>query len=533
MDQVNARPGGRGRIVMLVDNGVKGDSRVQKTARSAAEAGWDVILLGIKGDGTTEETWRIGDAEVRLIPVNHALGTPRLQLRRSLRRPFAYPPGKTAAYRTQLAKGRQADARARLAMVAARRRAGRGRPWDAVTHLGLQATLATVQATSLWARFRARETTRLRQARQDPDAFLNKLPISFWRALRGPRSWRRLDPGLWDYELAFGPVIDLLSPDIVHANDFRMLGVGVRAIARAKARGRRARLLWDAHESVAGVMPRGSNPRWLPAQIDHVREYAPHPDAVISVSQTLAELLHRTHRLAEMPGVVLNAPAQDADPGSDQLTVPDLRALCGIGPDVPLLVYCGGVNPRRGISTMIDGLPHQPGVHIALVTLHPGGANAASEELLEYAATAGVADRVHLLPYVPHWQVAPFLATANAGIIPIHHQPNHELALITKFFEYSHARLPIVVSDVETMARTVRQTGQGEVFTAGDVAEYVSAVDKVLADPQAYRSAYDRPGLLEGWTWEAQAKVLDEIYQRLLDDAAGRRAPAVMAHAGR
>jgi glycogen synthase len=40
------KPTGRGRIVMLVDNGVHGDSRVQKTAAAAAAAGWDVVLLG-------------------------------------------------------------------------------------------------------------------------------------------------------------------------------------------------------------------------------------------------------------------------------------------------------------------------------------------------------------------------------------------------------------------------------------------------------------------------------------------------------
>jgi glycogen(starch) synthase len=41
----------RGRIVMLVDNGVDGDSRVQKTARSAADHGWDVTLLGVSPTG--------------------------------------------------------------------------------------------------------------------------------------------------------------------------------------------------------------------------------------------------------------------------------------------------------------------------------------------------------------------------------------------------------------------------------------------------------------------------------------------------
>ena len=81
----------------------------------------------------------------------------------------------------------------------------------------------------------------------------------------------------------------------------------------------------------------------------------------------------------------------------------------------------------------------------------------------------------------------PFLSGADAGVIPIRHFPNHEIALITKFFEYSHARLPIVVSDVKTMAETVRRTGQGEVFEADNLEDFVRAVRAVLADPESYR----------------------------------------------
>ena len=43
VDNGENAPSGR-RIVMLVDNGVHGDSRVQKAARSAAAAGWDADL---------------------------------------------------------------------------------------------------------------------------------------------------------------------------------------------------------------------------------------------------------------------------------------------------------------------------------------------------------------------------------------------------------------------------------------------------------------------------------------------------------
>jgi glycogen(starch) synthase len=129
-----------------------------------------------------------------------------------------------------------------------------------------------------------------------------------------------------------------------------------------------------------------------------------------------------------------------------------------------------------------------------------------------------VADRVHLAPYVPHWQVARYLSSADAGVIPVQRYLNYEIALVTKFFEYSHAGLPLVVSDVRTMADTVRATGQGEVFRAGDVADYARAITAVLAAPERYRAAYDKPGLLAGWTWDAQAEVVERVYARLTAD---------------
>ena len=70
------KQGNRGRIVMLVDNGVEGDSRVQKQARSAAQAGWDVVLLGRSPDKKTHR-WKFGKARVRLVPMPTPLSKDR------------------------------------------------------------------------------------------------------------------------------------------------------------------------------------------------------------------------------------------------------------------------------------------------------------------------------------------------------------------------------------------------------------------------------------------------------------------------
>src|SRR6185503_16944418 len=123
----------------------------------------------------------------------------------------------------------------------------------------------------------------------------------------------------------------------------------------------------------AGILGRAHNPFWLPAQIAYVKEYAPSADAVITVSTVIAELLQQEHRLPRRPAVVLNAPGA-APEGAGPIR--DIRRLCGIERDTPLLIYCGGVNPRRGVDLMVAALPGLPGVHIALITLHPNGKNA-------------------------------------------------------------------------------------------------------------------------------------------------------------
>ncbi|MFE9694880.1 glycosyltransferase family 4 protein [Micromonospora sp. NPDC005806] len=510
---------------MLVDNKVEGDSRVQKIARSAAEAGWDVTLLG-RSPEEVGRSWRLGAAEVRLLPVPNPLDRRRHEFRRAwLRWPLAYRPGGIAEQRAQWVRAWQADLTFRSALL--ERRAASGELGGAALRRARQALRLHGLAARLlgrWVWLRTKMMNRVRYGRKFRSPW-DRAYTLFWQLVRGDRAWRRLEPGLWDYELAYGPEVDRLRPDLIHAHDFRMLGVGARAKVRAAAEGRPVALVWDAHEFLPGIKPWRDHARWLPAHRAHEREYAPYADAVLTVSADLAALLRREHRLPATPAVLLNAPAVEHRP-ADATPPPDLRVECGVGPDEPLLVYSGAAAPQRGLDTLVEALPRLPGVHVALV-VNP--ALRYVERLADRAARLGVADRLHVLPYVPHWQVVPFLSGADVGVIPIHLWPNHEIALITKFFEYAHARLPVVVSDVRTMAATVRETGQGEVFRAGEVDDFVRAVTAVLADPARYRAAYDRPGLLAGWTWQAQAEALDTVYRRLLPDAAPPVAPDTVA----
>jgi len=493
----------RGRVVMLVDNDVERDSRVQKQARSMADLGWDVILLG-RAQAGGPGRWKLGDATVRLLPVPVHLGLrPNDLTRARLRAPLAYPIRSLADRRRQVVKAWRADLRVRV--IAAR---GPGHQVGRARLFPLRAAAAVL---GRWVELRATSTQKLAERRGRGDTAIDRFTTAFWQRTMGDRAWRRLDPNLWDYELAYGPVIDRLGADLIHANDFRMLGVAARAVTRAREHGREVKLVWDAHEFLPGIKPWNDHPRWHPAQVAHEREYAGAADAVVTVSEELADLLRETHSLRSRPTVVLNTP-YDLHP-EDAAKAPSIRTICEVGPDVPIMVYSGAAGTQRGLDIMIEALPQLDDVICALVVARPEREYVRS--LVARAKKLGVSDRLRLLPYVPFDQVVPFLSSADVGVIPIHHWPNHEIALITKFFEYSHARLPLVVSDVRAMADMTRSTGQGEVFEADNLPDFVTAVRKVLENPAEYRKAYT-PDLLHLWTWEAQAEILDGVYEGLL-----------------
>jgi glycogen synthase len=218
--------------------------------------------------------------------------------------------------------------------------------------------------------------------------------------------------------------------------------------------------------------------------------------------------------------VVLNAP-----PVASARPAPSLRERAGVRPEDPLLVYAGGLTPSRGVDLAVRALPELDGVHLALVAPdadpHLPGLRALADEL-------GVAERLHVVPYVAPDQVVDYLAGADAGLVPLRHRPNHEISLVTKYIEYAQAGLPLVVSDVRVMGAFTREHGLGEVFRVQDGAPGLAAAARaVLADRPRYRAAYDAAAeVLSRLTWEEQSRVLTGLYEHIAA-AAGSPSPAV------
>ena len=448
------------RVLMMVDNTVDGDGRVQKAARAMADLGWEVTLLG-KAVGVADSR-PLGRAVVHRVPVT--FGREQRQRRRLYRvRRLVRLLGRLGGRRTPPATGPAPTA---------------PRSYD--------------------------------------DNALDGLRARLWRLLLGDRCWRVLAPGLLDQEEAYAPVVEALRPAVLHAHDFRMVGVAVRCARRLRAAGHDVRVVYDAHEYLPGVG--GPTLRWRIAHEAYEAAHVRAADAVVAVSPEMAARIADRHRLPVRPTVVLNVPPAAEPAGSG-----DVRSALGLADDVPLLVYAGVSAAKRGLDPVVEALDALPGVHLALVTRR----NEYVEQLEKLAAGNGAGDRLHVLDYVPVDDVVAFLATATAGVQSMLPVENYDVTIATKYFDYARARLPVLQSDVRAMAALTRRFGNGEVFAAGDAGSFAAAARAVLADPARYRAAYDRPGLADGWTWERQAQVLDEVYRRVLAAPPGTAVPPV------
>src|SRR6185369_1296580 len=148
-------------------------------------------------------------ATVILLPLTGDL-QPLYTQRWSLRRPLAYLPT-VGRFHSAAAKARKADVQARHVALRAERRQMSGLSYK-VKMAGLLGPRLAAKAVSSWVRLRNHQLKKLRNVRQNPNHPLTKIPIKLVQWRMGDRAWRRLDPLLWRWELAYGPVIDKLKP---------------------------------------------------------------------------------------------------------------------------------------------------------------------------------------------------------------------------------------------------------------------------------------------------------------------------------
>ena len=501
------------RILVIVGNDLRGDSRVQKIIKASLDDGNDTWVLARKAPNNEIPE---GLESANFLRVSFDASSPQLE--------FGYELNHQA--RRFSRSGRKLIKRARRTIKIVKSKISKFlksiwiqivyRKRRTVYHLKraigslLYSSLVPKQLhrlrSKLLAPRRARiEVRRATVAEERTNAFFGSIDS------RVAKEKEIIYPDFADYlERMFSwfikPAIKT-KPDLIHANDADTLRIAIAVKDYWKEREHHVAVVYDAHEYTAGV--HRLNPSWKPAMLEQEHRYMLRSDAVVTVSETIALMLMEEFKLASMPSVVLNAPSEEDLHGD--LPFPTLRQSLELAPEVPVFTYVGVSAPARGIHTVIEALVHSPDSHFALITK----SNNYVVDCLQIAKDLGVSDRVHLRPYVPHQWVSAYISDSTAGINPAVHHPNHELSCSTKYYEYIHARLPIVMSDLKVMAQVTREKMIGEVFIAEDSIDCARAMNLIAKSIPKY-TANITDELVHEWSWEKQAENLSSIYRSIM-----------------
>ncbi len=296
------------------------------------------------------------------------------------------------------------------------------------------------------------------------------------------------------------------TSDLVHAMAYMGIPVGL-----ALGRRDRAPVVYDARDIYVDAANIARMPSLARRQFGRVeRRWARQASRVITVNEPYAEVMAERFGVTA-PLVVMNCSYRQASTGPRPRR---LRDRLGLGPDVPIILYHGGLARDRGIEQLIECLPAIPAAMLVLLGYGP-----LQEELEARAADPALGGRLAVLPAVPPTELLAWVGSADVVAMPI--QPttlNHRLTTPNKLFEAMAAGVPVVASDLPGMAGIVRETGCGVLVDPTDPSAIAAAIRGLLALSAADREAIGRRGReahLARYNWERQVGSLLDEYGRL------------------
>jgi glycosyltransferase involved in cell wall biosynthesis len=312
--------------------------------------------------------------------------------------------------------------------------------------------------------------------------------------------------------------------DVYHGHDLTGLPAAIRAVARSGGV-----VVYDSHELFLESGSNAARPAWAKWIVGRLeRRLAAGATALVTVNRTLGQILQERLSIARVV-VVHNCPPRWDPPLS---AVDPLRPAAGLAPGAAVVLYHGGFSRDRGLLELADAML-EPGFEAAhLIFLGFGPLEGA---LKARAQEARAEARLHVLPAVPPDRLSEWVAAADIGAMP--NQPrtaNERLSTPNKLFESLAVGLPVVSSDFPERRTIVMDDPDGPlgaVCDPTDTRSIAAAIRSILdlgpverADLRArcLRAAHER------WNWETESAKLVALYLSLADELAASATPATV-----
>ena len=185
------------------------------------------------------------------------------------------------------------------------------------------------------------------------------------------------------------------------------------------------------------------------------------------------------------------------------------------------ILYIGGFGPHRGIDTLVKAMvlisQKRPDIKLHLI-----GAQKSQylSEILKLIESLKLDHKINVVGWVSSEDVVANIMQADLCCVPHHSNPHTDNTIPHKLYQYMILKKPILVSSSAPLARTIRQSRAGFIFSAGD---HVDCSTKILdmASDVNQMSLLGQNGykyvIQEGHNWENESALnLIKAYDKIL-----------------
>jgi glycosyltransferase involved in cell wall biosynthesis len=222
-------------------------------------------------------------------------------------------------------------------------------------------------------------------------------------------------------------------------------------------------------------------------------------DAIIAISEAAADDIATTLGVdrARITAIPLGPGREPSAPAN-----PSIRRRLGL--EQARIVLCvAAKRPHKNQGLLVAALPELPPDLHAVLVGHDEGYGA---ELRATARNLGVADRVHLVDYLPDEQLEGLWASAGCACFPTRAE-----GFGLPVLEAMRRGVPVACSDIPVLREVAGDAAH--YFDPSDPKAAASAIEEAMADRSAGSRGKERSA---GFTWERAAARTFSVYERAL-----------------
>ncbi len=219
-----------------------------------------------------------------------------------------------------------------------------------------------------------------------------------------------------------------------------------------------------------------------------------------TVSNGYADWFEKKYKIR--PEIIMNVPVVKSNiVGELEIKLPEIRA------DEKVLIYQGVINFSRGIDKMIEAMQFVENAQLWIVGFGPKKA-----EFEALTSQLNLNDKVKFIGQVSPLQLKLITPKADLGLsLEEDYGISYRYALPNKVFDYTHAGIPILGTNLPEIKHTIENYGIGKTVQNHEPQHIAKLIQEMLQEGKTPYSENLKKAA-EVFNWENEEKKLEKIY---------------------